>query len=181
MMYDYWHWTDVVSVEQRKQLIDVFLKDKIGEEKKELQGHNEKGNMKNADVYTISAGRMPELNRFFDTAYKVNQEKFGYNVYPKSNLDVLLLNTYKLGMNYDWHTAAARDLTYDIKLTLIMNLSPTFYEGGKFEIWNNQVYSIDFKPGDMIMFKSGLHHRVTPVANGERISLSHFITGPRFI
>ena len=34
MMYDYWHWTDVVSVEQRKQLIDVFLKDKIGEEKK---------------------------------------------------------------------------------------------------------------------------------------------------
>ena len=120
MMYDYWHWTDVVSVEQRKQLIDVFLKDKIGEEKKELQGHNEKGNMKNADVYTISAGRMPELNRFFDTAYKVNQEKFGYNVYPKSNLDVLLLNTYKLGMNYDWHTDAARDLTYDIKLTLIM-------------------------------------------------------------
>jgi len=33
----------------------------------------------------------------------------------------------------------------------------------------------------MIMFKSGLHHRVTPITSGERISLTHFMVGPRFI
>ena len=181
MIYDYWHWTDVISQQDRKHLIQSFMDNKLGEEKKELQGHNDKGNMKNAKVYTISLGRLLQIDRFLDTAYKVNQEKFGYNVYPRSNLDVLLLNTYKPGMNYDWHTDAARDLVYDIKLTLLMNLSPVFYEGGKFELYNNKIYSVDFKPGDMIVFKSYMHHRVTPIASGERVSLTHFITGPRFI
>ena len=31
MMYDYWHWTDVVSVEERKNFIHSFMNDKIGE------------------------------------------------------------------------------------------------------------------------------------------------------
>mgnify|MGYP003124664979 CR=1 FL=1 len=37
MVYDYWHWTDVVSVQERKNFIHSFMNDKIGEEKKELQ------------------------------------------------------------------------------------------------------------------------------------------------
>ena len=179
--YDYWRWTDIISEKDRQGMINNFLHKSLGDEKKELQGHNEQGNMKNAKVKTISLGRLPEINRFLDTAYKTNNEIFGYNLWERNNLDVMLLNRYTKDMNYHWHTDASRDLAHDIKLTFLINLSNNnSYEGGKFELWNNYVYGIDFNPGDMIMFNSYIHHRVTPITSGERVSLTHFMTGPRF-
>lgn len=180
-VYDYWHWTDVIGEKDRKDMIKSFLYRTLGDEKTELQGHNEQGNMKKAEVKTISLGRLPEINRFLDTAYKTNNEIFGYNLWERNNLDVMLLNRYKTDMNYHWHTDASRDLASDIKLTLLLNLSDNnSYEGGKFELYNNMVTTIDFNPGDMVMFNSGTHHRVTPVTSGERVSLTHFMVGPRF-
>ena len=37
------------------------------------------------------------------------------------------------------------------------------------------------KPGSMIMFKSHMNHKVSPVTSGERISLAGFLKGPKFI
>jgi PKHD-type hydroxylase len=181
-VYDYWHWSNVISEKDRQGMIGNFLQRSLGDEKEELQGHNEQGNMKNAKVKTISLGRLPEINRFLDSAYKTNNEIFGYNLWERNNLDVMLLNRYTKDMNYHWHTDASRDLAHDIKLTFLINLSNNnSYEGGQFQIYNNLTLTCDFNPGDMIMFKSGLHHRVTPITSGERISLTHFMVGPRFI
>ena len=36
-------------------------------------------------------------------------------------------------------------------------------------------------PGSAILFKSYLHHKVTPVTKGERKSLTYFMEGPAFI
>ena len=88
-VYDYWHWSNVISEKDRQGMINNFLHRSLGDEKEELQGHNEQGNMKNAKVKTISLGRLPEINRFLDSAYKTNNEIFGYNLWERNNLDVM--------------------------------------------------------------------------------------------
>ena len=37
-----------------------------------------------------------------------------------------------------------------------------------------------FTSGDILMFTSHIPHRVRPVTFGQRITLTFFITGPRF-
>ena len=37
------------------------------------------------------------------------------------------------------------------------------------------------KPGDIIMFKSSIYHKVNPVTKGSRNTLAFFLKGPRFI
>ena len=72
---------------------------------------------------------------------------------------------------------------YDVKLTLLINLSLKKYEGGKFEYLNNKWIEVKEleKPGNVVILKSYFHHRVTPVTSGERRTLTHFMVGPRFI
>jgi len=36
------------------------------------------------------------------------------------------------------------------------------------------------KPGDMLMFKSYINHKVSPILSGERRTLTLFFHGPRF-
>jgi len=182
MVYDYWHWNNMLSEDTRQNIIKDFKENNNGNENKNLQATNENGNIKNSNTLISTVGKLPGLNSLLDIGYKVNSEKFGYNVYEKNNLDNILLNQYKSNMSYDWHTDESKDIIKDIKLTLLLNLSDdNGYEGGKFQIFHNVTDTIDFKPGDMIMIKSYLHHKVTPVTKGERITLTHFITGPRFI
>ena len=57
------------------------------------------------------------------------------------------------------------------------------YEGGQFKImtasepWH--VKELD-KPGNMIMFRSHILHKVEPVTKGERKTLTIFLLGPNF-
>jgi len=176
MVYDYWHWQNFISETSRRSIVHSFTENNEGKEKETYQHQSKK-----SDTLVTSLGRLSIINPYLDYCYKTNNEIFGYNVWERNNLDILLLNKYKQSMSYDWHTDAAKDYSHDIKLTVLMNLSDNnSYEGGKFQLWNNEVINIDFKPGDILMFKSGIHHRVTPITSGERISLTHFIMGPRF-
>ena len=71
---------------------------------------------------------------------------------------------------------------YDIKLTLLMNISQKPYEGGEFRYFHYEETTAKqfIKPGNVILIKSDIHHKVTPVTKGERTTLTHFISGPKF-
>ena len=70
----------------------------------------------------------------------------------------------------------------DIKLTILINLSTKKYEGGSFFIFKGKEKNIKEldEPGNILMLKSYLLHKVTPVTKGERRTLTIFLKGPSF-
>ena len=94
-----------------------------------------------------------------------------YNIYSSKNKD-----------NYDWHVDGTLNPLIDIKFTILINLSNKPYKGGDFKIFNSTEYKIPTinTPGNMIMFKSFLNHKVEKVTEGERITLDIFVKGPAF-
>ena len=75
------------------------------------------------------------------------------------------------------------DYKYDIKFTVLINVSEEKYSGGKFKLMHGgkpeHVKELD-EPGNMIMFRSYTLHKVEPVTKGERKTLTLFLTGPNF-
>ena len=65
---------------------------------------------------------------------------------------------------------------------VLINLSDKKYNGGDFLYFQQQEHNIvEFKnPGAVLMFKSYLNHKVTPVTSGTRKTLTIFINGPRY-
>ena len=115
----------------------------------------------------------------------VVERDFGYNVfYPHSDW-YLNHNTYdsKSNDSYPWHIDNSGRASYDIKMTVLINLSEESYDGGEFEL--NMGEKPDLineysSPGSVVMFKSHILHRVKPVTSGIRKSLTLFIAGPKF-
>ena len=98
--------------------------------------------------------------------------------------------TNKLALNIDdssstiqMGSADAIKLSQDIKFTMLINASLEPYEGGKFFIFGNggerEVGELA-KPGNVVILKSSIPHRVTPVTKGKRHSITLFYSGPKF-
>ena len=113
------------------------------------------------------------------------QKGFGYNIFKTNNNDFLNYNIYDSNTrdNYDWHWDKSFSATFDTKLTLLINLSDEYYEGGDFQLLTgNKEQTIEqfSKSGSAFMFKSHILHRVVPVTYGVRKSLAIWIDGPKF-
>jgi PKHD-type hydroxylase len=81
------------------------------------------------------------------------------------------------GWHYDYHNHPG---SLPFKLSLVLLLSDAqAYEGGDFETWDYQPIGVRTK-GTLIVFPSFVHHRVTPVTTGYRLSLAAMLAGPRF-
>ena len=116
------------------------------------------------------------------------------------NLDIsaaedMQLGRYRKGGFYNWHRDGSSDSlsAYDKpensfmhgkvrKLTLSLILNDNF-EGGDLEFCSygeekSTITPIELKRGDMIIFTSGMEHRVTPVTKGVRYSLVNWFIGP---
>ena len=125
------------------------------------------------------------ISEVVDSAIRVAQKGFGYNIFKTNNNDFLNYNIYNSNTrdNYDWHWDKSYSATYDTKLTLLINLSDEYYEGGDFQVLTgNKEQTIEgfSKSGSVFMFKSYILHRVTPVTSGVRKSLALWIDGPKF-
>ena len=185
--FQYYVWPDVLSLDERKYMVDFINSnydsvEPVGQGATTTEGISKKNlNCKYISWYKIKE----KMNFIIDRAYNANNYYFGYNLYPKNDHDIFLLNTYNenIKASYDWHVDESRDQMQDIKLTVLINLSTQNYEGGKFSMFYTNEFSIpDYdKPGSMIMFKSFMNHKVSPITSGERISLAGFLTGPKFI
>jgi PKHD-type hydroxylase len=86
-------------------------------------------------------------------------------------------NRYGVGQTYGWHVdfSHMEGLRTDMSFTLFLK-DPKSYEGGGLEIYHGQYKtSIKGKPGEMVIYPTGLLHRVVPVTSGERTCIVGWI------
>jgi len=123
-----------------------------------------------------------KLNNLEKFIHYMNKNHFGYILHPLNDFDTCLYNIYesKNKGEYDWHVDDSRSNVYDIKLTILINLSEENFDGGDFKIFNGDEYTVNNLkiPGTVVIFKSFLNHKVLPITKGVRKSLTLFCTGP---
>ena len=126
-----------------------------------------------------------KLEKLEQYVLEANQQYFGYNLWPQYDNNNLLLNEYdsKIKAEYDWHNDNSGSDIFDFKFTTLINTSIENYEGGEFNLFLNKPTHIDKldNPGDVVMFKSHLYHKVNTITSGKRHSITIFYKGPRFI
>jgi PKHD-type hydroxylase len=83
----------------------------------------------------------------------------------------LRLNSYKPDQHYDWHVdmgimnAVRTDMSFTTFLT-----PKSEYEGGVLEInHGNHIIKVKGNAGQVVVYPTGLLHRVTPVTSGRRV------------
>ena len=134
---------------------------------------------KTGDFFHIPCPPLMELLRpwLYQCQY-TNREIFGYDIYWDFHLESFNYNVYGENGEYGWHIDANPTQTpIDTKLTCLLNLSEETYEGGEFYLINYED-KIKFDSGMGIVFNSLIAHKITPVTQGERITLTYWGKGP---
>tara|TARA_A100001011_G_scaffold161284_1_gene169661 strand:- start:209 stop:772 length:564 start_codon:yes stop_codon:yes gene_type:complete len=182
--HDFWMWeTPQLNLNQIKQMNKIINERSIGVEETKYSARSGDGRLlKNIKPLRISMKHLMDtpIDDLIHTAEKAINTEYGYHIYPINKWDQLLHNRYSSDIQgyYGAHADGSRSDIYDIKMTLLINLSEGDYGGGDLII--NGKTAPFREPGTMLFFKSHLLHEVTPVTSGERITLTHFFTGPRY-
>lgn len=184
--FNYWHWNNLIN---KKDIIKInnFIEENFDliEDKESSSKDLNNNYKKNSTVKIISFKKIKHLlNNIIEYAVYTARHNFGYDVFYPSDLDGCNLNIYSdnnLG-KYDWHTDGTNNPLTDIKFTILINVSLKKYEGGSFYLFHNNEMEIKElnNAGNIVMFKSAINHKVTPVTKGERRTLAIFLYGPAF-
>tara|TARA_R110000796_G_scaffold124036_1_gene238429 strand:- start:420 stop:959 length:540 start_codon:yes stop_codon:yes gene_type:complete len=138
--------------------------------------------IKTASVKVVEYGSIKkELKQLIDLVYNTNNEHFGYDLYKLFDSHTINLNEYlpNKDVGYDWHMDYVKAHSKDIKLTVLVNLSEKKYKGGELSIFS--CGKVDFfEPGDILIFKSFMPHKVNKILKGKRKTLSIWMEGPCF-
>ena len=174
MKWKYWYWKNILNMQQ----INAINKIKV------CDCNDQPANStKISKVRFIEYSKIKNyLNNSIEKAYESNLKNFKCNLFPFPQETKLVHNTYKKGGEYNWHIDSTSHDDYDIKFTVLINISNTSYTGGKFKLWvyEKPLTIKEFNnPGDMIMFRSFHLHKVTPILKGVRKTLTIFLSGPR--
>ena len=152
--HDYWYVKNYYTSKERK-LITNFIEENHTEiEKKDTTALDKnKVSKKNTKTLIIEWRKIKNIvGNLMSSIQHLNEQNFG-----SSHSDM-----------------------YDVKLTVLVNLSEK-YTGGKFHIFHGDEYVVEeFEPGTLLLFKSNLNHKVSPVLTGVRKTLTLLINGPRF-
>ena len=184
--YDYWLWENYYTPKQIKNFNNFLKRNCKTVEPPTMHATNAKGeSLKNVKTFLIPLKKCGKyVDPILDEVYHRNNLSFSYNLFDEySKMDSGNYNIYSstTKASYEWHIDKSKSLVFDTKWTLLINLSEKKYSGGNFEIFNQGPYEVsEFKSGAMLMFKSHLNHRVTPVTEGERRTFTLFLTGPRW-
>ena len=186
--YDFWFWENVFNKKEIIKINKCIEENFYKIEEKEYTAtaldinNNPK---KNSLVKGIKWKKIKHLLENIHTEVISSARfNFGYDVFNVSDIDNCLFNTYsyKNKSKYDWHIDKDKSDLYDVKLTVLINLSSEPFEGGDFKLFVNNEFIVPQlkEPGNVIMFKSQINHCVTPVTKGERKTMTIFIKGPKF-
>jgi predicted 2-oxoglutarate/Fe(II)-dependent dioxygenase YbiX len=184
---DYWCWDNFFNKEEIKKFNLQIKKNIVKKEdpKKAASGFENKI-LKKVNSYIVNLCSIIEFVKpVLESAHYANDKNFQYDLHYNPELhDTGNYNIYssKNNSEYKWHTDASPDIRYDLKFTVLINLSEKKYTGGNFQIFNQHPYTIEkFKnPGSVLMFKSHLNHCVTPILSGERKTFTMFLHGPKW-
>jgi predicted 2-oxoglutarate/Fe(II)-dependent dioxygenase YbiX len=175
-----------VSEQKIKELNEKIPKEYKPEDKDLGAKGLDRETLKNSDCYNVPHITVSKIlgADFLDLIYQFNKDFFGYNLYPQNYHQGFLYNVYSSDKKaeYKWHIDGVENSHTDMKLTILVDISLEPYEGGEFWVnAGNPYHAKEFTIGTIMMLKSHVLHRVTPVTKGKRISLTHFMEGPRFI
>ena len=177
-MYHWWMFPDIYGQDEIKD-INKFLKKNFIDDG--IDGPAE-GVVKTSAVGVVQWGDISNtMAKIEHCMLYANRVNFAYDTHlPLDMLQLFNHNTYCEGEEYGWHQDKISDPNRinDIKLTFIINLSEQSYTGGDLYITKKE--KMEFGPGSAIVFTGGLYHKVTPVVDGTRISLTTWIEGPRW-
>ena len=181
MKYDYWAWKKTIPEEDIIKINEVLDQHSFDGE----DGYKGK-NIKTSKVKQVYYKDIKHIvENIIHGALLANKDCFGYNLYPVLDNELFLFNTYsaKNKSEFGFHFDDNFSRYHDVKLSLILNISNQKYKGGEFEFFNPEPEDNNpnfTESGDIILFKSHLYHRIKPVTQGVRKSLTYFFTGPRF-
>ena len=176
----YWYLDNVFNKAQCKRLVTYIKKNHDGVESKKDKPKDLQGNViKNTHTVSI---RYKNIKKYLgdvpDYIKDINRREFGY-IIEKLDNDSCILNTYKEGDSCGWHSDASNSPLFDCKLSVTIDISDK-YEGGEFYIFQGGERLVsELKPGNLIIAKSYVNHRVAPVIKGERNTLTIFFNGPK--
>lgn len=184
--FNYWSWNHLLNAKEIKN-INKFIESNYDffERDEDKATNNFNVIKKNSTVKIIYFKKIKHLiEEIVEKCVNVSRNNFGYDVFYPSNIDTCNLNIYscKNQGKYDWHTDETNNPLIDIKMTILINLSLKEYKGGSFYIFKGNEMEVKElnNPGDVVMFKSYVNHKVTPVIKGERRTLALFLCGPAF-
>ncbi len=134
------------------------------------------------------------VHRHFTTLVQRANQMAGWN-FEITGAETLQYTKYKLNGFYDWHfdtheipyldpyNSSTYNKTRKISMSCVLTDGDE-YEGGDFQLKfpGGEVVTIPElrKRGTVVVFPSYLHHRVTPVTSGSRISMVMWSLGPPF-
>ena len=115
-----------------------------------------------------------------------NRQNFGFQLYPLDDAFMVNINVYEASnkSEYEWHNdMGGRAPGSDQKLTVILNISQTVYTGGQLFVADSAPREVTHlnKPGAMVVFPCYIPHKVMPVTQGKRTTLSLWVLGPNFV
>lgn len=123
------------------------------------------------------------MDRLVRAVAEANRETFGFAIDGfDESAQIARYGAERQG-HFDWHSDIGEGpLAARRKLTIVAQLSaPGDYAGGALEIRPSaQVVQADRAQGSVTLFPSYLLHRVTPVTDGVRHSLTLWSHGPAF-
>ena len=187
MKLDYWQWPNYLNKEKIKGINKIVSSSSFKNEPRKLVATTMDARSKK--FLKTKLIPLATINKFFpDLGGKIvvtNLEHFGYDILPLDPMiDSVHYNLYssKTKDRYDWHIDGTTKPLVDLKFTVVINISDESYRGGDFKLFNNNEYKVPelSMPGNMIMFKAFLNHKVEKVTAGERKTLTLFIKGPAF-
>jgi len=181
MQYDYYYYKSFYTPEECTFISNTL---KVNIEPQAIDNPAE--NVTKTSIVNIVPWRSVKtvLHKLEEAIQYTNQRHFGFDIYSINEEDYINHNIYdsKKQGEYNWHKDATIGDIYDIKLTAVVNISPSNYKGGEFELFLDKPVHLDVldEPGTLVIFPSYTQHRVKPVIEGARESLSIWVHGPNF-
>ena len=124
-----------------------------------------------------------KLDKMFRMITDVNHNYYGFNLFQERPLGINFNNYSEDKNEYPYHRDCNSPGTCcDSKLTVILNISKDFYEGGDFSLFFGYDKTMPelHEQGTLLIFPSYIYHKVSPVTAGTRTTISTWIQGPNF-
>ena len=184
--FDYCFWLGLLNKEEIKNINNI-CETKIDKSVKDTRTPPLAGELiiKTSKVDCINWFYLKSsLHEICENWMTINRQEFGFNLYGIPDQYYVNYNVYDSSNNgeYETHVDSTPFAASDTKLTAMVNISEHSYEGGKFCMFTDgKMRNIDAfdSPGSSIIFKSWIPHKVTPVTEGIRKTLSVWFIGPR--